>query len=98
MICKIKVQVIYRSLEDSSPRVNIVRLKLQYARKFVLFGLAIQQIYVKKPEFPLKIKTPTPQNQNAGVCPPPQREILTPDLIYRNNKKLDFKKRFYFVS
>ena len=59
MICKIKVQVIYRSLEDSSPRVNIVRLKLQYARKFVLFGLEIQQIYVKIPEFSLKIKTPT---------------------------------------
>ena len=59
MICKIKVQVIYRSLEDSSPRVNIVRQKLQYARKFVLFGLEIQQIYVKIPEFSLKIKTPT---------------------------------------
>ena len=58
MICKIKVQVIYCSLEDSSPRVNIVRLKLQYARKFVLFGLEIQQIYVKIPEFSLKIRTP----------------------------------------
>ena len=57
MICKIKVQVIYHSLEDSSPRVNIVRQKLQYARKFVLFGLEIQQIYVKIPEFSLKIKT-----------------------------------------
>ena len=59
MICKIKVQVIYRSLEDSSPRENIVRLKLQYARTFVLFGLEIQQIYVKIPEFSLKIKTLT---------------------------------------
>ena len=47
MICKIRVQVIYRSLEDSSPHVNIVRQKLQYARKFVLFGLEIQQIQTK---------------------------------------------------
>ena len=59
MICKIKVQVIHRNLEDSSPHVNIVRLKLQYARKFVLFGIENQQIYVKIPEFSLKIKTPT---------------------------------------
>ena len=59
MMRKIKFQVIYRSLEDSSPCVNIVRQKLQYARKFVLFGLEIQQIYVKIPEFSLKIKTPT---------------------------------------
>ena len=59
MIWKIKVQVIYHSLEDSSTRVNIARQKLQYAIKFVLFGLEIQQIYVKIPEFFLKIKTPT---------------------------------------
>ena len=51
----IKVQVIYHSLEDSSPRVNILR----HARNFVLFGLEIHQIYVKIPEFSLKIKTPT---------------------------------------
>ena len=61
MIWKIKVQVLYRSLEDSSPHVNIIRQKLQYARKFVLFGLEIQQIYVKIPELSLKIKTPATQ-------------------------------------
>ena len=53
MICKMNVQV------KSSPCANIVRQKLQYARKFVLFGLEIQQIYVKIPEFSLKIKTLT---------------------------------------
>ena len=51
MIFKLKLQAIYHRLQDSSPRGNIARQMLQYARKFVLFGLEIQQIYVKIPEF-----------------------------------------------
>ena len=62
MISKIKVQVIYHSLEDYSPHVNIARQKLQYAKKFVILGpkrLEFQQIYVQIPEVSLKIKTLT---------------------------------------
>jgi len=61
MIWKIKVQVIHHSLEDSSPRVKIVRLKLQYARNLCYLDWKFNK-YMLKYEFSLKIKTPTTPN------------------------------------